>query len=41
MMDEESTKQTSEMLNQGEKKKEEKKAGGKKRFRKGRRPAEK
>ena len=40
-MDEESTKQTSEMLNQGEKKKEEKKAGGKKRFRKGRRPAEK
>lgn len=40
-MDEESTKQTSKMLNQGEKKKEEKKAGGKKRFRKGRRPAEK
>ena len=40
MMDEESTRQTSEMLNQGEKK-EEKKTGGKKRFRKGRRPAEK
>ena len=40
MMDEESTRQTSEMLNQGEKK-EEKKKGGKKRFRKGRRPAEK
>ena len=41
MMDEESTKQTSEMLNQGEKKKEEEETGGKKRFRKGRRPAEK
>lgn len=41
MMDEESTKQTSKMLNQGEKKKEEKKTGGKKRFRMGRRPAEK
>ena len=40
MMDEASTKQTSELLKQGEKK-EEKKTVGKKRFRKGRKPEEK